>query len=90
MAHMIKEKSRLMARVRRLKGQIEAIERGLEAEVGCADILQLVASVRGAFNGLTVELIEDHIRNHVVAAKNNEERSAGADELIDVVRSYLK
>jgi DNA-binding FrmR family transcriptional regulator len=90
MAHMIKEKSRLMARVRRLKGQIEAIERGLEAEVGCADILQLVASVRGAFNGLTVELIEDHIRNHVVAAKNSEERAAGADELIDVVRSYLK
>ncbi|MFA7306390.1 MAG: metal/formaldehyde-sensitive transcriptional repressor [Hyphomicrobium sp.] len=90
MAHTIKEKSRLVARVRRLKGQIDAIERGLEAEVGCADILQLVASVRGAFNGLTVELIEDHIRNHVVAAKNNDERAAGADELIDVVRSYLK
>jgi DNA-binding FrmR family transcriptional regulator len=51
---------------------------------------KLLASVRGAVNGLTVELLEDHIRNHVVAAKSNEERAAGADELIDVVRSYLK
>jgi DNA-binding FrmR family transcriptional regulator len=90
MAHTIREKSKLLARVRRIRGQVEAIERGLEAETGCADILQLVASVRGAVNGLTVELIEDHIRNHVVAAKSNEERAAGADELIDVVRSYLK
>lgn len=90
MAHTIKEKSKLLARVRRIRGQLEAIERGLDAEIGCADILQLVASVRGAFNGLTVELIEDHIRNHVVAAKNNEERSVGAEELIDVVRTYLK
>ena len=90
MAHAIKEKSKLLARVRRIRGQVEAIERGLDAEIGCADILQLVASVRGAVNGLTVELIEDHIRNHVVAAKNTEERAAGAEELIDVVRAYLK
>jgi DNA-binding FrmR family transcriptional regulator len=90
MAHTIREKSKLLARVRRIRGQVDAIERGLEAEIGCADILQLVASVRGAVNGLTVELIEDHVRNHVVAAKSSEERAVGADGLIDVVRSYLK
>lgn len=90
MAHTIREKSKLLARVRRLRGQIEAVERGLEAEIGCADILQLVASIRGAVNGLTVELIEDHIRNHVVAAKSSDDRTTGANELIDVVRSYLK
>ena len=55
MAHTIKEKSKLLARVRRIRGQLEAIERGLHAEIGCADILQLVASVRGAFNGLKLE-----------------------------------
>jgi DNA-binding FrmR family transcriptional regulator len=90
MVHTIKEKSKLLARVRRIRGQVEAIERGLENEIGCADILQLVASVRGAVNGLTVELIEDHIRNHVVAAKTSEDRARGAEELVDVVRSYLK
>ena len=90
MAHTIKEKSKLLARVRRIRGQIEAIERGLDAEISCSDILQLVASVRGAVNGLTGELLEDHIRNHVLAAKNAEERVVGAEELVDVVRAYLK
>lgn len=92
MSHTIKEKTKLLARVRRLKGQMEAIERALEAEIGCADVLMLVASVRGAVNGLTVELMEDHIRNHVVdpAHEPDPERAKGAAELIDVVRTYLK
>ena len=92
MSHTIKEKTKLLARVRRIKGQMEAIERALEAELGCADVLMLVASVRGAVNGLTVELVEDHIRNHVVdpALERDSERAKGAAELIDVVRTYLK
>jgi DNA-binding FrmR family transcriptional regulator len=92
MSHTIKEKTRLLARVRRIKGQMEAIERALEAELGCADVLMLVASVRGAVNGLTVELMEDHIRNHVVdpAHEPDPERAKGAAELIEVVRTYLK
>jgi FrmR/RcnR family transcriptional regulator, repressor of rcnA expression len=90
MAHTIKGKSKLLARVRRIRGQVEAIERGLETDIGCADILQLVASVRGAVNGLTAELIEDHIKNHVVEALTEAERRAAADELIAVIRSYMK
>jgi DNA-binding FrmR family transcriptional regulator len=92
MSHTIKEKTKLLARVRRIKGQVEAIERALEAELGCADVLMLVASVRGAVNGLTVELMEDHIRNHVVdpAHEPDPERAKGAAELIDIVRTYLK
>jgi DNA-binding FrmR family transcriptional regulator len=92
MSHTIKEKSKLLARVRRIKGQMEAIERALEVELGCADVLMLVASVRGAVNGLTVELMEDHIRNHVVdpAHEPDPERAKGAAELIEVVRTYLK
>ena len=91
MSHTIREKTKLLARVRRIRGQVEAIERALEAEVGCADVLQVIASVRGAINGLMAEVIEDHLRNHVIAvtlAPN--ERSAGADDLIEVVRAYLK
>lgn len=90
MSHTIKEKSRLLARVRRIKGQVEAVERALEAELGCADVLQLVASVRGAVTGLTAELIEDHLIHHVLEPRSESERRRGAEELIDVVRTYLK
>ncbi|MCB8822498.1 metal/formaldehyde-sensitive transcriptional repressor [Microvirga rosea] len=90
MSHIVKEKAKLLARVRRIKGQVEAIERALEEEIGCADVLQLVASVRGAMNGLTAELIEDHIHNHVLGAADDVERAQGAEELIEVVRTYLK
>lgn len=92
MSHLIEHKPKLLARVRRLKGQMEAIERALEADADCADVLNLVASVRGAINGLTVELLEDHIRHHVVdpATDPDPERARGAGELIDVIRTYLK
>ena len=92
MAHTIKSKSRLIARVRRIKGQVEAVERALEAELGCADVLMLVASLRGAVNGLNVEVMEDHIRNHVVdpSTDTDPERAKGASELIEVIRTYLK
>ena len=91
MTHTIREKTKLLARVRRIRGQVEAIERALEEEVGCADVLQVIASVRGAINGLMAEVIEDHVRNHIVAvtlAAN--ERTEGANDLLEVVRAYLK
>lgn len=90
MSHTVKVKSRLLARVRRIKGQMTAVERALEEEIGCADVLQLVASVRGAINGLTAELIEDHIQHHVLEPQAETDRRRGGDELIEVVRTYLK
>lgn len=90
MSHTIENKTKLIARVRRLKGQMEAIERALEAERGCADVLQLVASVRGAMNGLTTELMEDHIRHHVLEPSDEKERRKGGDELITILGTYLK
>ena len=64
----------------------------LEAEVGCADVLQVIASVRGAMNGLMAEVMEDHIRFHVVdpARERDPDKARGAEELIDVVRAFLK
>ncbi|KQS81118.1 transcriptional regulator [Rhizobium sp. Leaf384] len=92
MSHLSKSKTKLIARVRRLKGQLEAIERALEAEEPCGVVLNQVASVRGAMSGLTAELIEDHIRNHVSDPDQDDdpERARAAAELIDVMRIYLK
>lgn len=92
MSHTTKQRSKLLGRIRRIKGQAEAVERALNAEIGCTDVLMLVASMRGAINGLTAELMEDHIRHHVVdpAHEADPERAKGAAELIDVVRTYLK
>ena len=92
MGHTIKEKSKLLNRVRRLRGQIDAIERALEAEAGCAEVMQLVVSVRGAANGLMAEVMEDHIRVHLSDPRRDSDpkRAKGAAQLIDVVRVYLK
>jgi DNA-binding FrmR family transcriptional regulator len=92
MSHTIKSKSKLLGRVRRIRGQVEAVERALEAELGCADVLMLVASVRGAISGLTAELMEEHIRHHVVDPdhEGDPDKAKGAADLIEVVRSYLK
>jgi DNA-binding FrmR family transcriptional regulator len=94
MAHITKDKEKLLARVRRIRGQVEAIERtlGEEPEHDCSDVLQLVAACRGALNGLMAELVEGHIRYHVLDPKRdgNSMQAAAAEELIGVVRTYLK
>jgi DNA-binding FrmR family transcriptional regulator len=92
MGHTIRNKDKLTARVRRIRGQVEAVERALEAEADCGDVLQLVASIRGAISGLTVELIEDHIRFHVVdpAHETDPDKARGAEQLIEAVRTYFR
>ena len=92
MSHTIKEKTKLLNRVRRIRGQIEALERALGEEKGCSDVLHLAVAARGALNSLVAEVIEDHIRVHVVdpARERNSARSRGAEELIDIVQAYLK
>ena len=92
MSHTIKKKPKLLARVRRLRGQVEALERALEQEKGCAAVLHLVVAARGAMNSLMAEIIEDHIREHVVdpARERSTSRSRGAEELIEVVQAYLR
>jgi DNA-binding FrmR family transcriptional regulator len=89
-SHTIREKSKLFNRVRRIRGQIEAIERALEQEIGCADVMQLIAAARGAMGGLMAEVMADHVRLHVMQPEPAYEREEAAEELIDVVRSYLK
>jgi len=92
MAHTIKEKAKLLNRVRRVRGQIEALERALQADAGCAEVAHLLAAARGAMSGLMAEIIEDHVRVHIVdpARERNRARAQGAEELIEVIRAYLR
>lgn len=90
MSHTIRDKDKLLARVRRLKGQMEAVERGLEAGKPCGEILQLLASVRGALSGLTGEVMQDHLHEHVVHAETDAEREKAAEELAQVLKTYIR
>ena len=92
MSHTVRQKAKLVSRVRRIRGQVEALERAVETEAGCAQVLQLIASVRGAVNSLMAEIMEDHIRVHVIdpARERNPDRASAAGELIDAVRAYFK
>lgn len=92
MSHTVKEKAKLLLRVRRVRGQVDALERALEAEKGCVEVLHQIAAIRGAMNALMAEVIEEHVISHIASAAvtSQAERAKGADELIEVVRAYLK
>ena len=92
MTHTVHEKKKLLARVKRIKGQVEAIERALVAEAGCEKVLHLIAGVRGATTGLMAEVVEDHVRSHLVDAEKHPGAldEDAAEELLEVVRSYLR
>ena len=92
MTHTIEHKDRLLVRARRLRGQVEAIERALANEAGCEKVMHLLASARAAMAGLMAEVVEDHVRSHLVDRDKlpgafNED---AADHLLSVVRTYLR
>ena len=91
MAHLARDKKKLLNRVRRIRGQVEAVERALEEEGECSSVLQ-IAGARGALNGLMAQVLEGHIREHVIdrRRKPSQGQLEAADELVDVLRAYLK
>lgn len=90
MSHLASDRTKLLARVRRLKGQIEAVERAVETDAECGKILHLVASIRGAMNGLTAELIEEHLNHHIRDETDPDAQRKGVDDLAQALRTYLK
>jgi DNA-binding FrmR family transcriptional regulator len=90
--HTVREKKKLISRIRRIRGQLEGVERAIEDEKGCFEVLQTVAAARGAMNSLVAEIVEDHVRFHVLdpAHKPTAKQTQAAEELIDVVRAYVK
>ncbi len=91
MSHTERDKQKLVARIRRIRGQVDAIERSLSTGDDCADVLMLLANVRGGINSLMAEVLEDHIRNHMmISEKTSVAPTELAEDLIDLVRAYLK
>ncbi len=91
MSHTIKTRKKLLDRVRRLAGQVRAVERALEQGAGCGKVLQTLAASRGALNGLLAEVVEGHVREHLADARvRPKDRAAAAKELVEVVRAYVK
>jgi DNA-binding FrmR family transcriptional regulator len=92
MAHVIRDKKKLLHRVRRIRGQVAAVERALESEADCTEILHTIAACRGAMNGLMTEVIEGHIRFHLVDPdrRPTSQQSVAAQQLIDVIKQYVR
>src|SRR5947209_19056624 len=92
MAHTLREKKKLLARVSRIRGQVEAIERALSEEAECERIMHMIAGIRGGVAGLMAEVVEDHIRTHLVDPERNPGalNADAADQLIQVVHTYLQ
>ncbi|HKE23300.1 MAG TPA: metal/formaldehyde-sensitive transcriptional repressor [Bryobacteraceae bacterium] len=92
MAHTPEEKKRLLNRVRRIMGQVAAIQKALEQESECSDVLHNISACRGAMDALMAEVIEGHIRLHVLSpnGKTTDEQRMAADDLVTALRAYLK
>lgn len=91
MPHSPEEKKRVLTRVRRIRGQCDALERALEEGVDCKPVLQQIAAIRGAINGLMSEVLESHIREDFgQSADSEEQHDTRVQDLLTLVRTYLK
>jgi DNA-binding FrmR family transcriptional regulator len=91
MGHVEKEKKKLLNRLRRIKGQIEAIERSVEKDQECAKVLQQATSCRGALDGFIGEVIEHHIREHLFdpSASTDDPQRQAAEELVEIIHAFM-
>jgi DNA-binding FrmR family transcriptional regulator len=85
-----REQVKLLNRVRRVRGQLDAVDRALQAGDDCANVLMLLAACRGGISALMAEVLEDHIRLHLVQGRTRERSQDLADDLIDIVHAYFK
>lgn len=84
------ERRKLLHRVKKIRGQLEAAERILTHDEDCANVLMLLAAIRGGVNSLMAEVLEDHLRLHVAGVSGERIAPELAEEVIELVRSYLK
>jgi DNA-binding FrmR family transcriptional regulator len=88
--HTVAHKKKLIARVRRVRGQIDAVERALAGERGCEEVVRTIAAARGAINALCAEVLCDHLTDHLAAPRvSTAERADAAAELAQVIRQFV-
>jgi DNA-binding FrmR family transcriptional regulator len=92
MSHVVNDKDKLIRRVQRVMGQLDAVRRALDADQDCGDVMHLISAARGAINSLMAEVVEDHIREHMVDStrRRTSAEARAAQELIDVVKAYVR
>ena len=90
MAHVAHDRKKLLVRVRRLRGQVEALEKALAGEPDCMATLTQTAAIRGAVQGLMLEILDGHLREHVAAERNAARREAEIAGVQALLRSYFK
>lgn len=88
--HTVRHKKKLVARIRRVRGQIDAVERALTEERGCEEVVRTIAAARGAINSLAAEILCEHLDEHLVApTATRKARTAAATELARVIRQFV-
>jgi DNA-binding FrmR family transcriptional regulator len=91
MPHTNRDREKLKVRLARIRGQIDAVARALDEQQNCGEVLQQIAAIRGAVTGLLGEVLEGHVREHIAGQELTEkDRQNAADELIEVLRRYLR
>lgn len=90
MAHVNRDKKKLLARVRRVAGQVAALETALESDAECVDVLVQIAAAKGAIHGLMMEVLSGHLLEHVVAEASATKRAQEADALVALLKGYAK
>jgi DNA-binding FrmR family transcriptional regulator len=91
MPHTNRDRDKLKVRLARIRGQIDAVERALDGHQDCGRVLQQIAAVRGAVNGLLGEVLQGHVREHLAGPRLSvADRDNAADELIEVLRRYFR
>lgn len=90
MAHVARDRKKLLSRVRRIQGQLSALEAALQEDDDCAAVLVQIAAVRGAVHGLMTEVLSDHLREHVAGERDERKRHQELVAVTGLIRTYLK
>jgi DNA-binding FrmR family transcriptional regulator len=90
MAHIVENKKKLLARISRIRGQINGLEKAVEEGRECGEVLLTLAACRGALNSLMAEILEGHVRQHLLGSSAKAPQLTAGEELIEVIKRYLR